>query len=157
MNAKLQPKPAPRYGHAAVYIEKQENIRKTGNVILRKFMFIYGGFSIYCENACEDLWMYEITFAPIRYYPYNSVDYTIANIWTQLHPSTNKSPGKRIFHSMVVDNSMKYIYLYGGMCIDSNNKYFINDDLWRYNIFMNVWEKVYMMGVSEIKRTGTFN
>ncbi len=63
---------------------------------------------------------------------------------------------ERIFHSMVVDNSMKYIYLYGGMCIDSNNKYFINDDLWRYDIFMNIWERVYMMGVSEIKRTVNF-
>jgi len=157
VKSKMQPKPAARYGHASVYVEKLENIAKSGKAILRKFMYIYGGFSLYCENACSDFWMYEIPYAPLRYYPYvTSQEYSVGNIWSEIHPANSINPGKRIFHSMVVDSTFKYIYLYGGVCIDSNNKYFNNNDLWRFDIFKNIWEKVYMMGVSEIKRTVNF-
>lgn len=151
-NLKIQPKPSPRYGHSAVYVEKLDNSDSTDAVIVRKFMFIYGGFSIYCENACDDFWMYEIAYAPIRYYP-SSSDTLQGNIWTRLISTGSNSPGKRIFHSMVVDKQQKYIYLYGGMCLDKDNKYYINNDLWRYDIAMNSWDIVYMMGVSQIKRT----
>ncbi len=93
--------------------------------------------------------MYDIPYAPIRYYPPGEEP----NVWKQLHPTNNNTPGKRIFSSMVVDNNYKYLYLYGGIGIDKDNKYTIYNDLWRYDIFLNIWELMYMMGVSEIKRT----
>ena len=152
LNLKIQQKPSPRYGHSAVYIEKLDNNVLNKAVILRKYMFIYGGFSIYCENACNDFWMYEIAYAPIRYYP-NTPNASKGNIWTQIFPSTKVSPGKRIFHSMIVDSKFKYIYLYGGLSLDNDNKYIINNDLWRYDISLNMWQKIYTMGISQITRT----
>ena len=119
---------------------------------LRKYMFVYGGFSIYCENACEDLWTYEIPYAPYRYYPSNETLHR-GNVWKEIYPTDEVNPGKRIHHSMVADKNFKYIYLYGGLTIDKEGKYKVSEDLYRYDIFLNLWSKMHSMGVSEITRT----
>jgi hypothetical protein len=49
-----------RYGHTAVYAERYEVDELTNQNVLRKYMYIYGGFAYECIDACSDLWRYEI-------------------------------------------------------------------------------------------------
>jgi hypothetical protein len=125
---RFQPKPPPRYGHASVYVEKYEISPFTMRPTLRKYMYIYGGFSIYCENICNDLWRYEIPYAPYRYYPSNK-PLERGNTWSQLFLTDEVSPGKRILHSLVVDKNFKFIYLYGGLSLDDEGNYKVCNDL----------------------------
>jgi hypothetical protein len=37
--------------------------------VKRKYLYIYGGFSFSCTTACSDTWSYEISWAPLYYYP----------------------------------------------------------------------------------------
>ena len=115
----MQQKPYPRYGHSAVYIE----IANKHTNFLRKYLFIYGGFSIYCKHSCEDMWLYEISYGPQRFYPnITEGKWERGNKWKKIIPINNISPGKRFLHSMTVDNKFKYIYLFGGYSVDENQK-----------------------------------
>lgn len=59
--------------HAGVYAElvDQGTIRNniTGETMLRKYIYIYGGFSLECTTACYDTWRYEISYGPLALYP----------------------------------------------------------------------------------------
>ena len=149
----LQQKPYPRYGHSAVYIE----ITKKHTNFLRKYLFIYGGFSIYCKHSCEDMWLYEISYGPQIFYP-NTTDgkWERGNKWKKIIPRNNISPGKRFLHSMTVDSKFKYIYLFGGYSVDENQKNTLMDDLWRYNIENNTWIKLNTNGIYLITRIITY-
>ena len=148
----IDQKPKPRYGHASVYIEKMDYSIKE-KPILRKYMYVYGGFSIYCDMACNDLWTYEISYAPQRYYPDdNKSEWNRGNKWSQLYVSRTKSPGPRSFHSMVTDENYEYIYLFGGMSYDANRKITIHNDFWRYEISTNIWERINVLSIASINR-----
>jgi hypothetical protein len=151
-----QQKPYARYGHASVYVEIEEKGFNT--TILRKYMYVYGGFSIYCQNACDDMWRYEIAYAPQQYYKTPS-GWNRGNAWTKLETSSTYPPDNRIFHHMVVDSDYKYIYLFGGLNYHKYNedgkdayKYFAMNDLWRYSIESNIWESINAKGIDYISR-----
>ena len=61
--------PSSRYGHAwaLIHITVYESTSK--ETITRKYMYMYGGFSYDCATACYDLWRYEISYGPQRFYP----------------------------------------------------------------------------------------
>ena len=149
-----QQKPYPRYGHAGVYVE----IIDKEIHFLRKYLFIYGGFSLYCHHSCEDMWYYEISYGPQRFYPKNNIDsWERGNKWKRIDSMNMTNPGKRALHAMTVDNEFKYIYLFGGYSFDeSSNKITLMDDLWRYNITANTWEKLNTKGIYLITRIITY-
>ena len=61
-------------------------------------MFIYGGFSFDCTTACEDMWVYDIPFASLSYYPTRVGKVTnYGNHWAEL--SVTSGPGGRFRHS----------------------------------------------------------
>jgi len=85
-------------------------------------MFIYGGFSYNCETACDDLWRFEIPWAPMRYFPVPisvSMEWDRAATWAIKNDTVN-SPGPRLLHKMVTDYEMIYIYLFGGVLVMPN-------------------------------------
>jgi len=85
-------------------------------------MYVHGGV----DNAVysDELWQYEIPFAPFSYYP--SVD-DAGNKWTLLTKSI-----KRAFHSLFYYNSQLYLYAgYEGTTF--------KDDMWRFDIATKVW------------------
>ena len=161
-NKGTQQKPYPRYGHAGVYIEKKDQ----GTNFIKKYLYIYGGYSLYCQHNCEDMWAYEISYGPQRFYPDSS--YYInnegdnnfwerGNKWNRIYPVSYSTPGKRALHSMTVDNEFKYIYLFGGYSVDEQSKInILMDDLWRYNIQRNTWEKLNTAGIYSITRLITY-
>lgn len=149
---KLEQKPKPRYGHASVYIELLDTTLP-GKPILRKYMYMYGGYSIYCEYACNDMWKYEISYAPQRFYPNdNKSEWKRGNVWSQIYVSSTKSPGSRIYHTMTTDDEFKYIYLFGGISFDNYNQKTMNNDLWRYEIITNTWERIDILAITSITR-----
>jgi hypothetical protein len=158
----LEQKPKPRFGHDGVYIEIMDTII-IGQPILRKYMYIYGGFSIYCDYACNDMWRYEISYAPQRFYQTdNKTEWNRGNIWSQIYVSSTKSPGPRVYHSMVADENYQYIYLFGGISFDIYNQQTVNNDLWRYEVNKNNWERIDIMAITSITRNvylwdGTFD
>ena len=157
-----QQKPYPRYGHASVYIERTEKY-SSHQLIIRKYMLIYGGYSLYCQHSCEDMWMYEISYAPQRYYPDSSYTtgsasitrlWNRGNVWSRIYPSSMSTPGPRVHHSMVVDDSYKYLYLFGGMGVNSvTGKNELHNDLWRYEIATNTWEQLNPVGIYQVTRS----
>ena len=97
--------------------------------MLRKYLYIYGGFAFDCETACLDLWRYEIPYGPIGMYP-KKVDrwHNTANHWSLVLEDANYSPGPRIKSSMVSiqafpdpekddDRDEHYLYIFGGITI----------------------------------------
>jgi hypothetical protein len=67
---------------------------------VRKYLYIFGGFSYKCQTACWDLWRYEIPYFPYIMAPegrwINS-----GNHWVQLQDDATYGPGKRWKTSMV--------------------------------------------------------
>ena len=153
INNDNQQKPHPRYGHAGIYIEKID----TYNNFIRKYLIIYGGYSLYCKHSCDDMWIYEISYGPQRFYPKSSGGvWEKGNKWKKIYP-ISETPGKRALHSMVVDSEYKYIYLFGGYSIDENlDINILMDDLWRYEISENKWNKLNTKGIYSISRIITY-
>lgn len=138
--------PYPRSSHSAIYVETTTQDILTKITMKRKYMYIYGGFGYQCVDACDDMWRYEIPWASQRYYPEPSSGYwNRGNVWEQI--ITSQSPGKRMKHSMVVSGDMKNAYLFGG---NVGIEYF--NDLWRFNLYENVWEEIQTLGISTIVR-----
>jgi len=102
--------PSPRYGHASVIVEAE-----ISGGAKRKYLYVYGGASSMCNNICDDMWKYEIPFAAQRYYSSES-NSNRGNNWQVVKNVDSASPGKRVFHSMIVDSTQENIYLFGGMC-----------------------------------------
>ena len=64
------------------------------------------------------------------------------------------TPGPRVHHSMVVDDSYKYLYLFGGMGVNSvTGKNELHNDLWRYEIATNTWEQLNPVGIYQVTRS----
>lgn len=63
--------PTARYGHAGSYVEmgSSEELLGDEEVFIRKYMYMYGGFSYLCTTACYDLWRYEIPYIPLSMAP----------------------------------------------------------------------------------------
>lgn len=143
-------KPFPRYGHTSVYYEKIDTAVSPN--IIRKYMYVYGGFSIYCDKICDDLWEYEIAYAPQRYYPNldGSSNWNKGNIWKLVNTSNSNSPGKRMYHTTIVDSG--YIYLFGGITLDSKGNYKLTNDLWKFDLKSYTWEKIITQGISKVLR-----
>ena len=158
-----QQRPYPRFGHTAVIFEKIET-SAYNKAFTRKYMVIYGGYSLYCQHACSDMWIYEISYGPQRFYPnsyYTDNPGTIiwerGNQWSRIYPSSDISPGPRVHHSMTIDSNFQYIYLFGGMTVDSTTKKnVLSNDLWRYSISSNLWEQLNPVGVYQITRSITY-
>ena len=71
-------------------------------ILLRKYLYIYGGIAYDCETACLDLWRYEIPYGPIAMYPTKLRKWhNRANHWHKVIEDKNYSPGPRIKSSMV--------------------------------------------------------
>ena len=119
--------PYARYGHAGTYVEllDQDTYMPDGNLLLRKYLYIYGGFSLNCETACLDLWRYEISYGPIAMYPKKDDEWhNRGDHWTLVSEDANYSPGSRVYTSMVAVQSFPseissrdehFIYIFGGI------------------------------------------
>lgn len=73
----------------------------TNDNLIRKYLYIYGGFSFDCTTACYDTWAYEITYGPQAYYPPSASGSGQGNYWTQLTDSAATGPGARWRHAQV--------------------------------------------------------
>ena len=129
--------------------------------LLKKYMFIYGGYSIYCEIACNDMWMYEIAYGPMRMYPRtitSSDEWQTGNRWTSIKFTSTENPGYRAKHSMFSDSSANYVYLFGGYGQESLNspKRVMKSDVWRFSIPNKDWEEINGFGITEIRRKVLF-
>ena len=124
--------------------------------ILRKYMYIHGGYSIYCQDACNDTWRYEISYGPQWMYPKSksSNTWNRGNQWELVNDGSGVSPGNRFKHTMVVDQNNTYIYLFGGITI-TNGVINFSNDLWRLNIITGLWEKKSPLGIQTVTRTVT--
>lgn len=139
--------PYPRHSHSAIYTELITQDILTKITMKRKYMYIYGGFAYQCGDACDDMWRYEIPWAAQRYYPEPKTGYwNRGNVWEKI--VTSNSPGNRMKHGMVASRDNKYIYLFGGMY---GEKYY--NDLWRFTVYENVWERIDTLGITNIVRT----
>jgi hypothetical protein len=71
--------PYTRVWHAGIYAELKdpETVmnNNTAEPLIRKYLYIYGGFSTECTSACFDTWRYEISYAPLAYYPRSATTY----------------------------------------------------------------------------------
>ena len=147
--------PSPRYGHAAVYIEIEIIETDSNQQVKRKYMYVYGGFSYDCATACQDLWRYEISWAPQRWYPEPNSGgawWNRGNHWTLVKEDSTNSPGRRWKHTMISDYNNETIYLFGGIKsnLDSTNDYM--NDMWRYYTLSDKWEEVIGLGINTITR-----
>ena len=78
--------PAARMNHAGVFaaLSDSETIinNNTNLPIVRKYLYIFGGFSRECTTACYDTWRYEISYGPYAYYPRSTSNvYKTGNYW----------------------------------------------------------------------------
>mmetsp|Transcript_1545 Transcript_1545/g.3304 ORF Transcript_1545/g.3304 Transcript_1545/m.3304 type:complete len:591 (+) Transcript_1545:547-2319(+) len=141
--------PSPRQGHAAAYIEVTSEDIITRQLTTRKYMYIYGGFSLDCSQACSDLWRYEIPWAAQRYYPEPSAGYwNRGGHWEVIE--LNYWPGPRMFHSLTASPDYQHIYMFGGT---ANGKYY--NELWKYNVKASSWENIQTLGINTVMRTIT--
>lgn len=149
--------PQARAFHTAVYIEQLDYNLQEDKRIKRKYMYVYGGYSIYCQNACEDFWKFEIAYGPQRYYPMTNSysDWNRGNRWTQIYSASTSTPGKRLKHSMVVLDDYSEIILFGGIEVKTSESttYTIKNDLWGYDISGNKWSYKISMGVKKQTRS----
>eukprot|EP00744_Colponema_vietnamica_P007828 GILI01011224.1.p1 GENE.GILI01011224.1~~GILI01011224.1.p1 ORF type:complete len:932 (-),score=126.28 GILI01011224.1:811-3606(-) len=143
--------PSPRYGHSAAVVKTTEYVVEKKTYIDHLYMYVYGGVGPLCVDYCDDLWRYEIPFAAKRYYfqPARRADWwKSANFWEPLLPTNNsRGPGKRWKHSMVSD-SKGDLYVFGG----SRYREYL-DDLWKYWIVLDKWEKINPLGIVVINRS----
>lgn len=168
--------PTGRYGHAYsyAYTENAEELFYTREIYVRKFLYIYGGFSYDCHTACADIWRYEIPYTPINVPP--PIDWNnYGNHWAELQEDLTYGPGKRWKTSMVTyqrkkgplnDIDANYIYLFGGIQVINaqdieqlsdeerlnTTSYIFMNDMWRFELYQNQWEEVEVFGISEITR-----
>jgi hypothetical protein len=159
---KVQAIPQARAYHTATYVEKIDYNLQEAKRIMRKYMYIYGGFSIYCQNACNDFWMFEIAYASQRFYPFRNqfADWNRGNRWTQIYSASSSTPGKRLKHSTVVNDDFTEILLFGGIEIvteENKIKYKLRNDLWGYNINNNKWASKIAVGIKKQLRTVSKN
>jgi hypothetical protein len=123
-------KPAARYAHCGSYIQlKDMNTYFADGLtpVLRKYLYVYGGFSYECHTACSDLWRYEIPYAPYLYFPAKLGSWVSqANHWTMLSDGSVYGPGPRVKSSMTSVQpelwleSVKtgdYLYIFGGILV----------------------------------------
>ncbi len=81
--------PTARMYHTGVYAELDDpatvinnNTQTTQVLLTRKYLYIYGGFSRDCTNACFDTWRYEIPYGPYTFYPRSaSLQFKYGNYW----------------------------------------------------------------------------
>lgn len=146
--------PSPRYGHKSVLIHRSLLESDSNSIVLRKYLYMYGGIGLECSGACNDLWVYEIPWAAQRYYPspINDTYWNRGNHWRKIN--TVNGPGGRAFHSMVADKEYSYIYLFGGVYYN-NSDYSYSNDLWKFSILNETWEKMTYCGISTIHRSVT--
>lgn len=169
--------PFPRYGGAGCYIalsSAEEIVAVDLEEYERRYLYIYGGFSYFCQTACHDIWRYEIPYAPIAMAPDGRWK-NAGNHWEQLQEDSSYGPGKRWKTAIVPyqrkkdeynDREENYIYLFGGIRIMNTEEtlllspeqlrdttsYVFMSDLWRYELLSNQWEEVEVYGISEITR-----
>lgn len=147
--------PSNRYGHQSVFIKRNVFESDSNSTVLRKYMYVYGGLSM--DNggeACDDLWVYEIPWAAQRYYPTptnSSSFWNRGNHWRQIN--FGGGPGPRAFHSMAADpTNFEYVYLFGGV-YQNGSDYSYSNDLWRFSVVNETWEKINVCGISSIDRS----
>jgi len=63
------------------------------------------------NHACSDMWIYEISYGPRRFYPnsyYTENPGTIfwerGNQWSRIYPSSDISPSPRVHHLILIFN-----------------------------------------------------
>ena len=132
--------PHARYAHAGAYVELfdedtyqylRENTRRR---LLRKYLYIYGGFSFNCETACYDLWRYEISYGPMAMYPSKAGQWhNRGNHWTLVSEDANYGPGARVYLGMVAlqtfpsnytSKDEHYLYIFGGIKVHNDETCF---------------------------------
>ena len=145
--------------------------------MLRKYLYIYGGFSFDCTTACFDLWRYEISYGPYNFYPRKDFSewHNFGNHWVLLNEGDSYGPGPRWRHSMLAHQSYPegnstrnehFLYIFGGIKVQSeaevrakrsenpdyDSSYEYMGDLWRYDLVSNQWEEVEVYGIATVKR-----
>lgn len=73
-------------------------------------------------------------------------------MWTLINNDTVNTPGYRLMHQMIADYEMKFIYLFGGITVDTLTGNTYKNDLWKYYILEQKWELVVPFGVSTASR-----
>jgi hypothetical protein len=106
--------PSQRWGFSGVAYQ----IYSTG--ILRKYYLLYGGMDMN-DVELNEIWRYEVAWAPQRYYYPNGV----GNEWLQIDGVMGVPTMS--FHSTSIDPTALVMYVYGG------------SGLYSYDILTNVW------------------
>lgn len=188
-SANLEAPPA-RYNHATAYVYKENENEQmpayevdgatADEIMMRKFMYIYGGFSYDCHTACQDIWLYEIPYMAKNVPPVIAGKQNTGNYWQNLTKSDG-GPGRRYKVSMVAyqrkqglesDRDIDLIYMFGGIKIinptdeiqlsEAEKGYVLDiptytsflymNDMWAFDVYQNQWEQVAVYGISEITR-----
>ena len=100
--------------------------------------YLYGGVSAPSPKFYDDMWMFNYDGTDL-FRPENKKQIVIDNLWTEITQSGN-SPGKVKAYAMEFNNP--YLYLFGGI----NNKKITNNNLFRFNLLNNSWEKLNTQG-----------
>lgn len=83
-----------RYGHAAALVVW--NSEKDRDSVRRQFMYIFGGIAQRCSDTlgiCDDLWRYEIGWAPMAYYArFPNRDWNRGNQWFKMRSPRKLCP-----------------------------------------------------------------
>jgi len=81
-------KPSARHQHCGAYVQLDDPdtfLADGKTKLVRKYLYIYGGFSYDCRTACQDLWRYEIPYGPYKLYPTKLGQWhNVGNHWTLL-------------------------------------------------------------------------
>ena len=100
--------------------------------------YLYGGVSAPSPKFYDDMWSFNFDGSDL-FKPENKKQIIIDNLWTEINQKGN-SPGKIKAYSMEFSNP--YLYLFGGI----NNKKISNNNLFRFNLLTNTWEKLNTQG-----------
>ena len=84
------------------------------------------------------MWMFNYDGTDL-FRPENKKQIVIDNLWTEIIQKGN-TPGKIKAYAMEFNNP--YLYLFGGI----NNKRISNNNLYRFNLMTNIWEKLNTQG-----------
>jgi len=135
--------PLARYAHSAAIVEIVDKNEPSSKKI---WMYIYGGIGPQCDGGvCNDIWKYEVAFAPQAYYPkFPDGDWNRGNKWYKLQ----KCPyGGRYRHEMVTNSQNEYIYIFGGQYIGG-----YSHQLLKYKIQTDVWDDMAPFGRRSLTR-----
>lgn len=139
------PYPGAVYGHTMVLDSTAQ------------YLYIFGGFGydngtlqgiylVYIDSLgyLNDLWLYDLTG---NIWEYISGNQSITTMVDFIYPY----PGGLSYHTMSIDSTNRYLYIFGGQNAASSSL----NDLWKYDTISTTWE--YLNGSKSINTLADFD